>query len=90
MQAKSGERSWIKYRKRLRLGAVEPFVPERRFRHFGVMPVMDELEEQDRQLIYKRYFQNKTQLEVASKLNISQVQVSRLEKNALTRIKSQV
>ena len=45
MQAKSGERNWNKYRKRLRLGAVEPLAPERRFRHFGVMPVMDEAEE---------------------------------------------
>ena len=55
-----------------------------------VQQLMDELEEQDRKLIYMRYFQNKTQVEVASRLQISQVQVSRLEKKILLKMRERV
>ncbi len=41
------------------------------------------LDERERQLIEYRYFQEMTQIEVAKKLGISQVQVSRLEKKIL-------
>ena len=36
-----------------------------------------------RQIIKLRFFEGKTQIEVAEEINISQAQVSRLEKNAL-------
>jgi RNA polymerase sporulation-specific sigma factor len=36
-----------------------------------------------RNIIYDRYYNGKTQMEIASDLGISQAQVSRLEKNAL-------
>ncbi|MBR1931058.1 MAG: SigB/SigF/SigG family RNA polymerase sigma factor [Lachnospiraceae bacterium] len=49
--------------------------------------LLEELEENDRKLIYMRYFQNKTQVEVARTMNISQVQVSRLEKKILRRMR---
>ncbi len=45
--------------------------------------VMSELEPRDRKLIYLRYFQNKTQTEVAAALGMTQVQVSRREKKLL-------
>lgn len=45
--------------------------------------VMESLEQSDRELIYMRYFLEKTQSEIAGKLGISQVQVSRLEKKVL-------
>lgn len=41
------------------------------------------LEEKDRRLIFMRYFQNKTQVETASALGMTQVQVSRREKKLL-------
>ena len=41
------------------------------------------LEGKDRELIFKRYFQEKTQTEIAREMGISQVQVSRLEKRIL-------
>lgn len=41
------------------------------------------LEEKDRKLIFMRYFQNKTQVETASALGMTQVQVSRREKKLL-------
>ena len=44
---------------------------------------MDKLEARERQIIYLRYFEDKTQTEIARELGISQVQVSRMEKKIL-------
>lgn len=41
------------------------------------------LDERQKTIIYKRYFLDETQMEIASDLDISQAQVSRLEKSAL-------
>lgn len=41
------------------------------------------LTQREREIIDQRYYQNKTQMEIASEIGISQAQVSRLEKNAL-------
>ena len=41
------------------------------------------LNERDEQIIKLRFFEGKTQIEVAEEIHISQAQVSRLEKNAL-------
>ena len=41
-------------------------------------------------ILYLRFFQGKTQIEVAGEIGISQAQVSRLEKGALTKIKQAV
>ncbi len=46
------------------------------------------LNERERHIIELRYFQGKTQMEVAKEVGISQAQVSRLEKNALKNMKS--
>lgn len=45
--------------------------------------LMGYLDEQGREIIRLRYYENVTQVEVAKKLGISQVQVSRLEKKIL-------
>jgi len=44
---------------------------------------MEHLGERERYIIKLRFFQGKTQMEVAEEIKISQAQVSRLEKNAL-------
>lgn len=49
--------------------------------------LLDGLEPSERELIHMRYFQNKTQMEIASVLGISQVQVSRMEKKILLRMR---
>ena len=41
------------------------------------------LRPREKKVIYKRYYQDKTQMEIAEELDISQAQVSRLEKSAL-------
>ncbi len=48
------------------------------------------LSEREKNILYLRFYQGKTQVEVAKEIGISQAQVSRLEKSALTRIKSRV
>lgn len=48
------------------------------------------LTEFEKDLINKRYFEDKTQKEVASSLGISQVQVSRKEQKVLTKLKSKI
>lgn len=49
--------------------------------------LLDGLDEQEETLIRLRYFQNKTQSAVAKVLGISQVQVSRLEKKILMKLR---
>ena len=49
--------------------------------------LLEALKEEERQLIRLRYFENKTQTQVAEILGISQVQVSRLEKKILRYLK---
>ena len=44
----------------------------------------------EKRILSLRFFQGKTQVEVASEIGISQAQVSRLEKGALNKIKSQI
>ena len=44
---------------------------------------LEKLNEKEKMIVTKRFFQGRTQMEVASELGISQAQVSRLEKSAL-------
>ena len=48
------------------------------------------LGERERQLIILRYFRNKTQMQVAKILGVSQVQVSRMEKRILEQMKTKL
>ena len=52
--------------------------------------LLDSLKPSDRELICMRYFQNKTQMEIAASLGISQVQVSRMEKRILLSMREKV
>lgn len=49
-----------------------------------------ELQPREKRILYLRFFQGKTQVEVAQEIGISQAQVSRLEKGALNQIKGDV
>ena len=48
---------------------------------------MGRLGERERKIIQMRFFEGKTQMEIAGEIHISQAQVSRLEKNALQSMK---
>ena len=47
------------------------------------------LSERERQVLYLRYFRDRTQAEVGKRLGLSQVQISRIEKKALLRMRQQ-
>ncbi len=49
--------------------------------------LLGELGENERKLIEMRYFEEKTQMEIAKEMGISQVQVSRMEKKILLRMR---
>lgn len=51
---------------------------------------MQKLSPRERKIIRMRFYQNKTQMEIASEIGISQAQVSRLEKGALEEIRKQI
>ncbi|MBE6565041.1 MAG: RNA polymerase sporulation sigma factor SigG [Ruminococcaceae bacterium] len=51
---------------------------------------MKKLSEREKNIIRMRFFQGRTQMEIAEEIGISQAQVSRLEKGALERIKKQL
>ena len=49
---------------------------------------IQELDKREQNILYLRFFQGKTQTEVAKEIGISQAQVSRLEKSAISQIRS--
>jgi len=51
---------------------------------------MKVLSERERKIIQMRFYRNKTQVEIAEEIGISQAQVSRLEKGALERMRKQI
>lgn len=60
---------------------------EKLLNHMLLKQLLDTLNEEEKRLISLRYFQNKTQVEIAKMFGISQVQVSRLEKKILRRLR---
>ncbi len=51
---------------------------------------ISDFSEREQQLVYYRYFKQKTQAQVAERLGISQVQVSRLEKKILLKLREKI
>ena len=56
--------------------------------HLSLSDAMKKLTDREREIITLRFFEGKTQMEVAGMIGISQAQVSRLEKNALSTMRS--
>lgn len=63
---------------------------EKWFDNLVLKEAIETLSERERLIVYLRYFRDQTQSEVAARLGISQVQVSRLEKKILKLIKDQI
>lgn len=55
-----------------------------------IRQLLDGLEERERRLIELRYFQELTQVQTAVELGMSQVQVSRMEKKVLMKMRREV
>lgn len=56
----------------------------------SISDAMEKLNEKERRIISMRFFQDKTQMEIAGEIGISQAQVSRLEKNAINSMKKYI
>ncbi|CAM3567452.1 RNA polymerase sporulation sigma factor SigF [Marinicrinis lubricantis] len=63
---------------------------EKWFDKLALHEAIGSLTEREKLIVYLRYYRDQTQSEVASRLGISQVQVSRLEKKILKSIKNQI
>ncbi|MCL6636024.1 MAG: sigma-70 family RNA polymerase sigma factor, partial [Peptococcaceae bacterium] len=53
----------------------------------SVKELLNRLPERDRLILTWRFFEDKTQSDIAGRLGLSQVQVSRLERQALKKLK---
>ena len=58
--------------------------------NIALKEAMKRLSEREKKIIHLRFFNGKTQMEIADEIGISQAQVSRLEKGALERIRKQM
>ena len=58
--------------------------------HIALEDAISKLDERERRILALRFFQGKTQMEVSAEVGISQAQVSRVEKNALSRIRKEL
>lgn len=61
---------------------------ERFFDHIPLRDVVSKLNKRDQTIIYMRYYLDYTQSDIAERIGISQVQVSRLEKKILAQLKT--
>lgn len=56
----------------------------------SIKEAINSLKGREKDILYKRFYCGKTQIEVAEEIGISQAQVSRLEKNIIEKIKGKV
>ncbi len=59
-------------------------------RSLSIRQALSKLQQREQKIIRRRFFQGKTQMEVAEEIGISQAQVSRLEKAALAQMRKYV
>ncbi|MBR3740303.1 MAG: RNA polymerase sporulation sigma factor SigG [Clostridia bacterium] len=58
--------------------------------HIAIKEAMRKLNDREKKILRLRFFEGRTQMEVAGEIGISQAQVSRLEKNALNHMRKYV
>jgi RNA polymerase sporulation-specific sigma factor len=63
---------------------------ERWLENIVLREAMLDLSEREQKIIRLRYYMNKTQMEIAEEIGISQAQVSRLEKGALNHMRAKI
>ena len=59
-------------------------------KEIALQEAMDKLNVREKQILGLRFYEGKTQMEVADEIGISQAQVSRLEKNALKQMRKYI
>ncbi|MGI5898668.1 MAG: RNA polymerase sporulation sigma factor SigG [Christensenellales bacterium] len=68
----------------------EKAIEEAWLTNVAIKEAMSRLNEREKKILNMRFFQGRTQMEVAREIGISQAQVSRLEKNALGHMRKHV
>lgn len=68
----------------------ESEVQEQLLNQMVLKELLTTLEEREREIIIRRYYDNQTQTQIAQALKISQVQVSRLEKKILKQLREKI
>lgn len=63
---------------------------EKWFDKIALKEAIEQLDDREKLIVYLRYYKDQTQTEVANRLGISQVQVSRLEKKILNEMKNRM
>ena len=63
---------------------------EKWMEHIALKDAISKLGEREKNILALRFYEGKTQMEVASQVGISQAQVSRLEKSALASIRKSI
>ena len=63
---------------------------ERWTENIALENAVSRLGEREKAILYKRYYEGKTQTEISEEIGLSQAQVSRLEKNALKSVKNRI
>ena len=58
--------------------------------HAALAEAMMQLSERERKILFLRYYEGKTQTEISDEVGISQAQVSRLEKNAINSMRTNI
>lgn len=58
--------------------------------NISLVDALNALEDKEKNIVMKRYFEGKTQNEVSKEIGLSQAQVSRIEKNAITSLRNQM
>ena len=71
------------------LGSADANTEKDALRRVELRELFAVLSERERQVLFLRYFQDRTQNEVGQRLGLSQVQISRIEKKALLRMRQQ-
>ena len=71
------------------LGSADANTEQDALRRVELRELFAVLSERERQVLFLRYFQDRTQNEVGKRLCLSQVQISRIEKKALLRMRQQ-
>lgn len=57
--------------------------------YMTLQSALERLQQKERELLIRRYFQEKTQMEIALEMGISQAQVSRMEKHAIEQMRKE-
>ena len=58
--------------------------------HIVLKELMDDLDEDEKRLIQWRFYEEKTQTEIAKLLNVNQVQICRMEKKIVRKMREKV